>query len=223
MRRRGRRWRCRAVVPGQSAAGARTSSAKDGAAAAGEVRHADHSLNAVSYTHLKLLARRTSDSTHTRFELRLAGEAVECILLAESRSVLDPLVGADVAVRGVPVTVRTVSGEIQRVQIYVAAPGDVESRGAAPLPGASGQSPSEPAHATPGLPVLTTAAQVKSRARRDDNRIYPVRLRAVVTLTEPDWSGITVQDATAGIYVEAVSYTHLDVYKRQLPGQVVHQ
>ena len=150
----------------------------------------------------KLLARRTADSTHTRFELRLAGEAVECILLAESRSVLDSSIGAEVAVRGVPVTVRTVSGEIQRVQIYVAGIGDIVSREPAPAPGVSGQSPSKPAQATPGLPVLTTAAQVKSLVRRDDNRVYPVRLRAVVTLTEPDWSGITVQDATAGIYVE---------------------
>ena len=152
--------------------------------------------------HGKLLARRTADSTHTRFDLLLGNQAVECILLAESRSVLDPLVGADVAVRGVPVTVRTVSGEIQRVQIYVAAPGDVESRGTATVSGASGQSPPEPTQATPGLPVLNTAAQVKSLVHRDDNRIYPVRLRAVVTLTEPDWSGLTVQDATAGIYVE---------------------
>jgi signal transduction histidine kinase len=152
--------------------------------------------------HGKLLARRTSDSTHTRFELLLGGQALECILLSESRTVLDSFVGRDVAVRGVPVTVRSVSGEIQRVQIYIAGIGDVESRGAAALPGASRQTPSETAHATPGLPVLTTAAQVKSRTRRDDNRIYPVRLRAVVTLAEPDWSGITVQDSTAGIYVD---------------------
>jgi signal transduction histidine kinase len=152
--------------------------------------------------HGKLLARRTSDSTHTRFELLFGGQALECILLSESRTVLDSFVGRDVVVRGVPVTVRSVSGEIQGVQIYIAGIGDVESRGAAPLSGASRQTPPETAHATPGLPVLTTAAQVKSRTRRDDNRIYPVRLRAVVTLTEPDWSGITVQDSTAGIYVD---------------------
>jgi signal transduction histidine kinase/CheY-like chemotaxis protein len=159
-------------------------------------------------TNGKLLARRASDSTHVRFKLQLGGRAVECILLTDSRAALDSLVGKDVAVRGVPVAVRAVSGEIQRVQIYLAAEDDVESRATATPSSVAGQTPPESAQATPGLPVLTTAAQVKSRTRRDDNRFYPIRLRAVVTLAEPDWSGITVQDSTAGIYV-AIADGHI--------------
>jgi hypothetical protein len=142
-------------------------------------------------THGKLLPRTAVDGEHARHTLLLGGQAVECIVLTESGSTLDPLVGGEVAVRGVPVTIRAASGEIQRVQLYVASPEDMESRRAAAAPGESGQSPAEPDHATPGLPVLTTAAQIKSQTLRDDNRFYPVRMRAVVTLAEPDWSGLT--------------------------------
>jgi len=168
-------------------------------------------------TNGKLLPRTAVDGEHARHTLLLGGQAVECIVLTESSSSLNPLVGADVAVRGVPVTIRAASGEIQRVQIYVASPADMESRRTAAAPGESGQSPSQPAHATPGLPVLTTAAQIKSQTRRDENRFYPVRMRAVVTLAEPDWAGLTVQDSTAGLYVGIAG----GQVERFTPGDVV--
>ncbi|MGO9241005.1 MAG: ATP-binding protein [Bryobacteraceae bacterium] len=164
----------------------------------------------------KLLARSGVDTAHARHALLLGGRAAECIILTESVAALNPLVGADVTVRGVPVTIRAAGGEIQRVQLFVSSPNDMESNRTASAPGEAGQSPAQPSHATPGLPVLNTAGQVKSRTRRDENR-YPVRIRAVVTLTESDWSGITVQDATAGIYV-GIAGKEVEHYK---PGDVV--
>ncbi|MGD0579589.1 MAG: hypothetical protein ABSC08_11745, partial [Bryobacteraceae bacterium] len=164
----------------------------------------------------KLLPHSGVDDAHARYPLLLGGQAVECIVVSESASALDALAGADVTVRGVLVTIRAVSGEIQRVQIYVSSPGDIAPRRTAATPGGSGQSSPEPVHATPGLPVLTTAAQIKSQTRRD-NRFYPVRIRAVVTLAEPVWAGLIVQDSTAGIYV-TITGGHVEQFK---PGDLV--
>jgi signal transduction histidine kinase/CheY-like chemotaxis protein len=53
----------------------------------------------------------------------------------------------------------------------------------------------------PGLPTLTTAAEVHSLSEEQARTAYPVRLRAVVTFYSPTGNRLTVQDDTDGIYV----------------------
>jgi signal transduction histidine kinase len=58
------------------------------------------------------------------------------------------------------------------------------------------------------LPLLTTAAAVRQLPPEEAEKGYPVRLRAVVTAHRPDFGLLFVQDATAGIYVEAWRHIH---------------
>lgn len=51
------------------------------------------------------------------------------------------------------------------------------------------------------LPLLTTAKQVRELSSKEAERRYPVRLRGVVTVADPEWKLLFVQDETAGIYV----------------------
>ena len=149
-------------------------------------------------TEARLLARSSIDNEHVRYRLLLGRQTIDCIVLSESPPILDALVGSDVVVRGVPVTVRTISGQTQRIEMYVASSGDIYSkRGAA----ASGTSEPPPHMATPGLSLVTTAGELKRLARGTTDRFYPVRMRGVITLVQPRWSGIIVQDATAAVYV----------------------
>jgi PAS domain S-box-containing protein len=53
----------------------------------------------------------------------------------------------------------------------------------------------------PGLPILTTAEQIRELTTEQANRGYPVRLRAVVTYSDFAVGDFFAQDATAGIYV----------------------
>ena len=53
------------------------------------------------------------------------------------------------------------------------------------------------------LPTLTTAEQVRELTADEANRGYPVRLQVVVTYTDLASGDFFVQDATAGIYVDA--------------------
>jgi signal transduction histidine kinase len=66
------------------------------------------------------------------------------------------------------------------------------------------------------LPLLTTADQVRRLSHEQARRGYPIRLRAVVTYNDPDMRLLFVQDATAGIYVEAWRHIH-----RLTPGDRV--
>jgi PAS domain S-box-containing protein len=52
------------------------------------------------------------------------------------------------------------------------------------------------------LPVLTNAAQVRALSVAEAKRGYPVRLRGVITYSDPGGYMLFVQDATAGIYVD---------------------
>lgn len=52
------------------------------------------------------------------------------------------------------------------------------------------------------LPTLTTAQQVRLLSPDEANRGYPVRLRAVVTYSDPANQDFFVQDGSAGIYVD---------------------
>jgi signal transduction histidine kinase len=59
-----------------------------------------------------------------------------------------------------------------------------------------------------GLPLLTTAAEVRRLTSAEAARGYPIRLRAIVTFSEPEQALLFVDDGTAGIYVEAWRHIH---------------
>ena len=52
-----------------------------------------------------------------------------------------------------------------------------------------------------GLPLLTSAAQVHHLTREEAQRGYPVKIRGVITLVQPEHQAFTIQDGTRGIYV----------------------
>jgi PAS domain S-box-containing protein len=59
--------------------------------------------------------------------------------------------------------------------------------------------------ATPALPTLTTAEQIRELTADQASRGYPVRLRAVITYIDPSNGDFFVQDSTAGIYISEPS------------------
>jgi signal transduction histidine kinase len=75
------------------------------------------------------------------------------------------------------------------------------------------------------LPLLTTASAVRGLSASEAARGYPVRFQAVVTYSDPEMRLLFVQDATAGIYVEAWRHLHearagdrVEVSGRSSPG-----
>jgi signal transduction histidine kinase len=62
--------------------------------------------------------------------------------------------------------------------------------------------------ATPSMPLLTTAEQVRRLSAAEAAKGYPIQLQAVVTFSDPETRVLFVQDATAGIYVEAWRHLH---------------
>src|ERR1022692_4950504 len=59
----------------------------------------------------------------------------------------------------------------------------------------------QPAKAGTALPVLTQVSQIRQLTRQQAARGYPVRIRAVVTYSDPAHGDLFVQDSTAGIWV----------------------
>jgi signal transduction histidine kinase len=55
-----------------------------------------------------------------------------------------------------------------------------------------------------GLPVLTTAEEVKRLTRAQAQRRYPVRLRGVITHMRPWATTLVLQDATCGVFVRGI-------------------
>jgi signal transduction histidine kinase len=75
------------------------------------------------------------------------------------------------------------------------------------------------------LPLLITAAAVRRLSTTEAARGYPVRFQGVVTYSNPEMRLLFVQDATAGIYVEAWRHLHdaragdrVEVSGRSSPG-----
>jgi signal transduction histidine kinase len=62
--------------------------------------------------------------------------------------------------------------------------------------------------AAPVAPTLTTAEEVRRLTRAEAARGVPVRLEGTVTFNDADMRLLFVQDATAGIYVEAWRHIH---------------
>jgi signal transduction histidine kinase len=79
--------------------------------------------------------------------------------------------------------------------------------------------------ATPTLPLLTTAEQLRRLSASEAAKGYPVQLQAVVTFSDPETRLLFVQDASSGIYVEAWRHLHdvqpgdqVEVRGRSAPG-----
>ena len=65
-----------------------------------------------------------------------------------------------------------------------------------------------PPLAAPAAPTLTSARAVRGLTRSEAARGLPVRLEATVTFNDPDLRLLVVEDATAGICVEAWRHIH---------------
>jgi hypothetical protein len=148
----------------------------------------------------RLVERLSLDSEHRRFRLSLDGREAECTVATAESPSLTSLVSADVLIRAVPITSRSTSGSVVGLQLYVPPRGNViavRPRPAASTPLATGWRLTQPG---PGLPLLTSALQVKGLSHEEAFRHYPVRLRAVVTFLDPESSGPVLQDRSTGIY-----------------------
>jgi signal transduction histidine kinase len=158
---------------------------------------ADYQLVEVTGT---LVERLALDSEHARYRVSVGGRDAECTVATSEAYGLTSLVGADVLIRAVPIALRNASKTIFGLQLYVPLPGNIiaaSPRQAAPAPVTSEQRRTP---AGQGLPLLTSAAQVKSLSHEEADRHYPVRIRAVVTFLNPEWSGAILQDHSAGVY-----------------------
>ena len=67
-----------------------------------------------------------------------------------------------------------------------------------------------------GLPELTTASQVRALTPDQCRIPYPVRLRGVVTLFDPEWHAFFFHDSTAGLFLDFI-WSDL----RYTPGDLV--
>ena len=133
----------------------------------------------------RLVERLALDSEHARYKVGVGARDAECTVVTSEGEALTPLVGGFVVIRAVPITLRTASGSILGLQFYVPSRGNIfaANRQPARAPTANGQPKIE---AGQGLPLLTSAGDVKSLSHAEAARHYPVRIRAVVTFLNPD-------------------------------------
>jgi signal transduction histidine kinase/ActR/RegA family two-component response regulator len=106
------------------------------------------------------------------------------------------LIGTDIRFRGVVVPAAESPGDRSRDHIVIASLGDVDALGtrtAAP----AGQ-----------RRLLTTAAAIKGLSSGEAAAGHAVTLRAQITVMDPAWTVLFVQDATSGIFVFTRSLTH---------------
>jgi signal transduction histidine kinase/CheY-like chemotaxis protein len=148
----------------------------------------------------KLVERMALDSEHARYKVSFTGREAECTVATSEVPALTSLVGADVLIRAVPIASRSASGSVLGVQLYVPLRDNIVA--ANPRRAGRGQVSNIQRQTPPGsgLPLLTSAFQIKSLSQEEADRHYPVHLRAVVTLLNPEWSGPVLQDRSAGIY-----------------------
>jgi signal transduction histidine kinase/ActR/RegA family two-component response regulator len=106
------------------------------------------------------------------------------------------LIGRDIRFRGVVVPAAESPGNRSRDRLVIASLRDVDAIGARTA-------------APAGLRrLLTTAAAIKGLSPDEAAAGHAVTLRAQITVMDPAWTVLFVQDATAGIFVFTRSLTH---------------
>ena len=105
------------------------------------------------------------------------------------------LIGRHIRFRGVVVPAAESPGLQPRDRIVIASLADIDAIGAPPA------SPAGPRK------LLTTAAAIKGLSSNEAAAGHAVRLRAQITVIDPAWTVLFVQDATAGIFVFTRSLT----------------
>jgi signal transduction histidine kinase/CheY-like chemotaxis protein len=105
-------------------------------------------------------------------------------------------IGTDIRFRGVVVPAAQSPGNQSRDRIVIASLHDVDALGARTAAPAGRRR------------LLTTAAAVKELSANDAAVGHAVTLRAQITVTDPVWTVMFVQDATAGIFVFTRSLKH---------------
>ncbi len=107
------------------------------------------------------------------------------------------LTGTSVLVRGVATTTFQTDGAPKQANLWIADAHDIDW--IRPV----GQKPqdAELEH----LPVLTSVAEIHRLSPKQAAREYPVHLKAIVTLPDPEKHAFFIQDSSGGIYVAAHS------------------
>jgi len=148
----------------------------------------------------KLVERLSLDSEHSRYRLLLDEREAECTIATTEAPELPLLAGSNVVIRAVPISARSASGSIVGLHLYIPPGGNIIAVGPRPDASTAATTAWRQTQPGPGLPMLTSALQVKSLSHEEAFRHYPVRLRAVVTFLNPEWSGPVLQDHSAAIY-----------------------
>jgi signal transduction histidine kinase/CheY-like chemotaxis protein len=148
----------------------------------------------------KLVERLSLDSEHSRYRLLLDEREAECTVATTEAPQLTPLVGSNVVIRAVPISARSASGSVVGLHLYVPPGRNIIAVGTRPPAGTAVTTDWRLTQPGPGLPMLDSALQVKTLSHEEALRHYPVRLRAVVTFLNPEWSGPVLQDHSGAIY-----------------------
>ena len=106
------------------------------------------------------------------------------------------LIGTDIRFRGVVVPAVESPADRSHDRIVIASLGDVDAVGARAAASAGPRR------------LLTTAAAIKGLSANEAAAGHAVTLRAQITVIDPAWTVLFVQDATAGIFVFTRSLTH---------------
>jgi signal transduction histidine kinase/CheY-like chemotaxis protein len=131
-----------------------------------------------------------------RLQLTVTSYGVQCEAEVRHPAQLDgrALIGADVRLRGVVAPAESTSGTAPRV--VLASPNDLET--------ITGRQTS--LHQARRL--LTSAAAIQALPPSEAAAGHPVKVRGVITVNDPAWSVLFVQDETSGIFVFTRSLEH---------------
>jgi signal transduction histidine kinase/DNA-binding response OmpR family regulator len=142
-----------------------------------------------------------------RLLLTVTSRGVQCEAEVRQPSALDwrALIGAHVRLRGVVAPADSARGTAPRV--VLASPSDLETIA----------EPRSSPHHTRRL--LTSAAAIQALPPREAAAAHPVRVRGVITVSDPAWTVLFLQDETSGIFVFTRSLEHPMPACR--PGDVV--
>ena len=162
--------------------------------------------------------------TDARFNPRIVGRRVELVPVVQAAALRDgrlqlaiglhgvqleaeirnptgldhrSLIGAEVRLRGVMVPLDSAEHVEFPARVVVASPSDLEIVGGQRASAASGR-----------RTLLTSAAAVQALPPDEAAAGHPVRMRATVTVYDPSWTVLFVQDATRGIFVFTRSLEH---------------